>query len=285
MPRFPDPVTIPETAFVCDELNGGRKNPDGTVHWNNYGAHPPVVVAELIKRIASANLADKFVAQEGKADDDALRKLIAGNPRFLGAIVWVIGHPGPRGTRHVVNERGMVLGEHVRFVEPALASVGRFQIWDPETGKRPSRQQRRRGTGPVFLSCCRGFCQVTLPSFGRRHRDAKVFFSFLFLLIIVSSSFSDSDPAQVKDLSPTRISPDGMSGRTAGYQVGAFSDQANARLFSKRWDKRISTGRSTPRWSTTTVLGCHRPILRYPIREHPAKIVRRGISVVAVKSK
>lgn len=123
----------PETAFVCDNVDGGRKNPDGSIHWNNYGTHPPVVAAELSRRLAEAE-ENRFVVQEGKADDDTLRALIERNPRFLGAIVWVVGHPDSGAPHHTVNERGMVFGEHVRFVAPAL-SHGKFQIWDPETGK------------------------------------------------------------------------------------------------------------------------------------------------------
>lgn len=123
----------PETAFVCDNINGGRKNPDGTIRWNNYGTHPPVVVHELQRRLAAAGIGGRFVVQEGKADDTALRALVTGNPRFLGAIVWVIGHPSRWGT-HTVNERGMVLGEHVRFVQPVLSNQGQFRIYDPETG-------------------------------------------------------------------------------------------------------------------------------------------------------
>lgn len=124
----------PEKAFVCDDVNGGRRNSDGSIHWNNYGTHPPMVVGELTRRIAAAGAADRFVAQEGKADDATLKAMIARDPRFLGAIVWVVGHPDPGTGHHTVNERGMVLGEHVRFVVPEL-SDGRFEIWDPETGK------------------------------------------------------------------------------------------------------------------------------------------------------
>jgi hypothetical protein len=123
----------PETAFVCDAINGGRKNQDGTIHWNNYGTHPPVVVGELQRRLTAAGIGDRFVVQEGKADDAALRAMITGNPRFLGAIVWVIGHPSRWGP-HTVNDRGMVLGEHVRFVQPVLSNQGQFRIYDPETG-------------------------------------------------------------------------------------------------------------------------------------------------------
>ena len=124
----------PEKAFVCDDVNGGRRNPDGSIHWNNYGAHPPVVAGELTRRIALAGADDRFVVQEGKADDAALKAMIEHDPRFLGAIVWVVGHPDPGPAHHTINERGMVFGEHVRFVAPVL-SGGQFQIWDPETGK------------------------------------------------------------------------------------------------------------------------------------------------------
>jgi len=125
----------PETSFVCDDINGGRKNPDGSIHWNNYGTHPPVVVGELERWLATAGLGDRFSVQEAKADDSSLRKQITDNSRFLGAVVWVIGHPTRWQNQPTVNERGMVLGEHVRFVQPSLSSQGQFRIYDPESGK------------------------------------------------------------------------------------------------------------------------------------------------------
>ncbi len=64
-----------------------------------------------------------------------LRLLISEDTHFLGAILWLVGHPDRWGERPPVNERGMVLGEHVRFLEPRLAPNGNFRIWDPETGK------------------------------------------------------------------------------------------------------------------------------------------------------
>jgi hypothetical protein len=70
-----------------------------------------------------------------KADDSKLRQLVTQDPHFLGAVVWLVGHPERWGKQPSVNKRGMVLGEHVRFLEPTLASDGKFQIWDPETGK------------------------------------------------------------------------------------------------------------------------------------------------------
>ena len=71
---------------------------------------------------------------EEKLEDAELRRLIVGNRAFRGAIVWVVGHPERWGKNPPVNERGMVLGEHVRFVLPALASDGSFLIYDPESG-------------------------------------------------------------------------------------------------------------------------------------------------------
>ena len=127
--------TDPEKALVCDDLNGGRLNPDGSIHWNNYGTHPPVVVGELTRRLAAAGLAGRYRVAELKATDADLRRLIATNPQFLGAIVWVVGHPSRYVHRAAVNDRGMVLGEHVRFVEPLLGPGGLFRVYDPETGQ------------------------------------------------------------------------------------------------------------------------------------------------------
>jgi len=124
----------PERAFVCDDIRGGRRL-NGKILWNNYGTHPPVVVAEIERRLRAAGLADSYEALEISADDAALRSLIEKDPNFLGAVLWLVGHPERWGERPPVNERGMVLGEHVRFLEPRLAEDGEFRIWDPENGK------------------------------------------------------------------------------------------------------------------------------------------------------
>jgi hypothetical protein len=124
----------PERAFVCDDINGGRRL-NGKILWDNYGTHPPVVVAEIERRLGSAGLAGRYEARELRDDDEGLRLLIRDDPRFLGAIVWLVGHPERWGEKPPVNERGMVLGEHVRFLEPALTAVGSFRIWDPENGR------------------------------------------------------------------------------------------------------------------------------------------------------
>lgn len=124
----------PEKAFVCDELGGGRRNRDGSIHWNNYGAHPPVLVAELERRMAAAGISGRYTVRELKANDGELRRLIVSDPRFLGAVLWLVGHPERWGEHPKINERGMVLGEHVRFLEPELAPGGAFRVWDPESG-------------------------------------------------------------------------------------------------------------------------------------------------------
>jgi hypothetical protein len=124
----------PEHDFVCDDLQGGRRNADGSINWNNYGTHPPVVVAELSRRMAERDLSSRYAVRELRADDALLRSLVVNDPHFLGAIVWLVGHPERWGNHPPVNERGMVLGEHVRFLEPHLAANGDFHLWDPETG-------------------------------------------------------------------------------------------------------------------------------------------------------
>jgi hypothetical protein len=131
---IPRSGTDPEKAFVCDDISGGRRM-NGVIHWNNYGAHPPVVVAELRRRLEAAGAAGRYEAVELSASDGELRALVKEDPRFLGAILWLVGHPERWGRRPPVNERGMVLGEHVRFLEPRLAANGDFRIWDPENGK------------------------------------------------------------------------------------------------------------------------------------------------------
>jgi hypothetical protein len=135
----------PEKAFVCDDIDGGRRNKDGSIHWNNYGAHPPVLVSEIERRLTAAGLSGGYELREMKADDRKLRSLIETDPRFLGAVVWVVGHPERWGRHPKVNERGMVLGEHVRFVLPLLSPDGLFRVWDPETGKVKSASDAGAG--------------------------------------------------------------------------------------------------------------------------------------------
>jgi hypothetical protein len=132
--RIPRDSDDPERAFVCDDLNAGRRNGKGKILWNNYGTHPPVVVAMIQSWQKERKLSEKYTVRELRADDKKLRTLIRNDPSFLGAIVWVVGHPKRWGEHPPVNSRGMVLGEHVRFVEPFLADDAKFKIVDPETG-------------------------------------------------------------------------------------------------------------------------------------------------------
>jgi ABC-type nickel/cobalt efflux system permease component RcnA len=127
--------TDPETAFVCDNINSGRRNKDGSIHWNNYGTHAPVVAKAINEYLVKRGKGESWNAKELDANDDRLRKLIADDPDFRGAVVWVVGHPERWGAHPPVNERGMVLGEHVRFVAPELSANGDFRIHDPENGK------------------------------------------------------------------------------------------------------------------------------------------------------
>ncbi|HNY16412.1 MAG TPA: L,D-transpeptidase family protein [Treponemataceae bacterium] len=124
----------PETSFVCDDITAGRRNKDGSVHWDNYGTHAPVVAKAINGYLAERGIAS-FESRELKANDEELRALVSGDPSFRGAVVWLVGHPERWGANPPVNERGMVLGEHVRFLEPTLAPNGDFRIRDPETGK------------------------------------------------------------------------------------------------------------------------------------------------------
>jgi hypothetical protein len=125
----------PETSFVCDDISGGRRDTDGSVHWDNYGTHPPVVAAAINAWLSEGGAGGPWKAYELRADDAALRRLATGASAFRGAILWVVGHPERWGEHPPVNDRGMVLGEHVRFLDPVLAPNGAFRIWDPETGK------------------------------------------------------------------------------------------------------------------------------------------------------
>jgi len=52
--------------------------------------------------------------------------------QFLGAIVWLVGLPERWGRHPLVSKKRLVLGEHVRFVDPELDRNGKFLIWNPE---------------------------------------------------------------------------------------------------------------------------------------------------------
>ncbi len=122
----------PETSFVCDNVDQGRRNKDGSIHWNNYGAHPPVVISTLKMFMKLYGISSLYEVKEMKLSDEQLKNLIKNNDHFLGAIVWLVGHPERWGSHPKVNSKGLVLGEHVRFVDPELDENGKFMIWDPE---------------------------------------------------------------------------------------------------------------------------------------------------------
>lgn len=123
----------PEESFVCDNIDQGRRMSDGTILWNNYGTHPPVVVQSLKSYMNLYGLSNVYTVEEMKLSDDELKDLVTSDDRFLGAIIWLIGHPDRWGVHPPVNERGIVLGEHVRFVNPELDEEGNFMVWDPES--------------------------------------------------------------------------------------------------------------------------------------------------------
>lgn len=130
--------TNPETSFVCDNIDQGRRAADGSIRWNNYGTHPPVVIQSLEYWLRMNNKTSLYSIEEDQLSDEQLRDLCRNDDRFLGAIVWVVGHPDRWGQNPAVNERGMVLGEHVRYVNPELADNGDFLVWDPEaSGDQP----------------------------------------------------------------------------------------------------------------------------------------------------
>jgi hypothetical protein len=123
--------TDPEKSFVCDNVDAGRRNKDGSIHWNNYGTHPPLVVKTLQSYLHMYGLDASYEVREMKLSDADLRNLAANNERFLGAVVWLVGHP-ERWGEHPPVKNGIVLGEHVRFVDPELDKAGKFMVWDPE---------------------------------------------------------------------------------------------------------------------------------------------------------
>ncbi len=122
----------PEQSFVCLNIDHGRRGEGGEIIWDNYGTHPPVV-KESIEYWLEQNKKDSlYDIREERLSDGELKELCIHDDSFLGAIIWVIGHPTRWGEPARVNERGMVLGEHVRFLNPELDSSGDFLVWDPE---------------------------------------------------------------------------------------------------------------------------------------------------------
>jgi len=91
------------------------------------------VVKGLRSYMEKYHLSDTYMVKEMKLSDEELKNLITTDDRFLGAIVWLVGHPDRWGDHPPVNKRGMVLGEHVRFVDPELDEKGFFMVWDPES--------------------------------------------------------------------------------------------------------------------------------------------------------
>lgn len=122
----------PESAFVCDNINQGRRTADGTILWDNYGAHPPVVVNSINHWLNWGGRINNYRVTEEQLSDEDLKQLCREDSCFLGAIIWVVGHPERWGENPQKNERGMVLGEHVRFISPQLDKQGNFLVWDPE---------------------------------------------------------------------------------------------------------------------------------------------------------
>lgn len=116
----------PENGFVCTNIDQGRRAPDGSIRWNNYGAHPPVVQESIEYWMKSRDKDDFIQIKEQQLTDAQLRELCLNDENFLGAIIWVVGHPDYWGTPARINEIGMVLGEHVRYVNPILAANGNF---------------------------------------------------------------------------------------------------------------------------------------------------------------
>ncbi|MGP1587074.1 MAG: L,D-transpeptidase [Treponemataceae bacterium] len=127
--------TNPQTSFVMEDINAGRKNEDGSINWNNYGTHSPVVVSAIQTLLKQNGKAETFSVREEKLTDERLFELIKTDTKFFGAIVWLEGHPERWGKNPKINERGMVAGEHVRFVLPVLTKDDKFLLYDPETGK------------------------------------------------------------------------------------------------------------------------------------------------------
>ena len=135
----------PETAFVCDNINAGRKNKDGSIHWNNYGTHAPVVSNAINEYLKKGGKADAWVAKELVADDARLKKLIADDPDFRGAIVWVVGHPETMGDRIPRSMSGewYSANMYVSYL-PNFPRTASFAFTIPRTENGPNRRHRDR---------------------------------------------------------------------------------------------------------------------------------------------
>jgi hypothetical protein len=122
-----DPVD-PEKGMVISDINGSTYNPDGTINWGNYGAHPPVVARMLEKYLTEYGLSDLVRVEVQALTDDELTQLIRSDGRLIGAIIWVAR--GADNQPPPTNERGQVLGEHVQLVAPLLDAEGKLLVWD-----------------------------------------------------------------------------------------------------------------------------------------------------------
>ncbi len=138
----------PETTFVCTNIDQGRRGKDGEILWDNYGAHPPVVKDSLEYWLSLNGKDDLYEIREEILSDGELKDLCLHDESFLGAIIWVIGHPTRWGPK--INERGMVLGEHVRYLNPELDDSGDFLIWDPEISTDQPRHYTEFPTRAAF---------------------------------------------------------------------------------------------------------------------------------------
>ena len=140
----------PENSFVCTNIDQGRRASDGTIRWNNYGAHPPVLQQSLEYWLDREDREDLIDIEQASLSDEELRRLCREDSDFLGCIIWVVGHPDLWGEPVRKNERNMVLGEHVRYVNPLLADNGDFLVWDPEASSDQPRHYSSFPTRTAF---------------------------------------------------------------------------------------------------------------------------------------
>ena len=125
---FPVHKNNPELGLVIDDIDGSPIYPDGTINWENYGAHAEVVTKVLTQIFTIYSLADRYTVETASLDDERLKQFLKEDKKCLGAIIWVAAYID--GKQPPVNSFGQVLGEHVQYVSPLLDSKERFMVYD-----------------------------------------------------------------------------------------------------------------------------------------------------------
>ena len=126
MPTHP---VNPDIGFVVADLNGSIDNPDGTINWRNYGAHPPVVASTIDRILYDSGLSLLYRTETSNLYNQELRSFLDDEPACLAAIIWVAAYV-EEDQKPPMNLQGQVYGEHVQIVSPILDEDGKMVVYD-----------------------------------------------------------------------------------------------------------------------------------------------------------